>query len=78
MLQKVQAFMAAHYMGSEPLSDDARVRELMANTLVLGADTAEEWMNTAGVYWSTQSTWRNLVGAHPATDQYRVRQYSRF
>ena len=79
MLTKVQGFMAAHYMGQEPLSDDARVRELMAKTLVLGADTAEEWMNTAGVYWSTtNSTWRNLVGAHPAMDQYRVRQSSGF
>ena len=74
MLRTVQGFLVPHYMNSGPLSDDARVRELMAKTLVLGADTEEEWANAAGVYWSNQSSWRNLEGAHPAMDQYRVRQ----
>ena len=73
MLVYVYAYMAAHYMNSGPLSDDKKIRELMAKTLVLGADAREDWINTAGVYWITNSTWRNLVGAHPSMDQYQGR-----
>ena len=71
MLTSVSAFMAAHYMNSGPLSDDKEIRALMAKTLVLGANAREEWINTAGVYWISNSTWRNLVGAHPSMDQYQ-------
>ena len=78
MLVLVHAFMAAHYMNLGPLSDDKKTRELMAKTLVLGADTKEDWINAAGVYWTTNSTWRNLVGAHPALDQYQGRQSNIF
>ena len=72
ILVSVYAYLAAHYMNSGPLSEDKNIRALMAKTLVLGADAREDWINTAGIYWITNSTWRNLVGAHPSMDQYQV------
>ena len=73
LAQSLHSYMTAYYLGSsEPLSNDTRVIELMAQTLVLGANTTQEWIDTTGVYWSNQSTWWNLVGAHPSKDQYGV------
>ena len=64
--------MTPYYMGSEPLSNDTRVIELMAQTLVLGANKTKEWIDTTGVYWSNEASWWNLVGAHPSKDKYVV------
>ena len=64
--------MTPHYMASEPLSNDTIVSELLAKTLVLGANTTQEWIDTTGVYWTNSTTWWHLVGAHPSMDQYRV------
>ena len=64
--------MTPYYVDSGPLSNDTIVRELMAKTLVMGTNTTQDWIDTAGIYWTNSSTWWNLVGAHPTMDQYRV------
>ena len=68
------SYMTPHFMDSEPLSNDTIVRELLAKTLVVGANRTQEWIDTTGVYWTKNGSLWHLVGAHPSMDQYRVSQ----